>query len=495
MPKLSIITINLNNVEGLQKTIESVCSQTFTDYEYIIIDGGSTDASRYLIKRYENKLVYWVSEIDSGIYNAMNKGILKAKGEYILFLNSGDYLADQNVLWVMLNNKKKNIDLIYGNLLRTFPDGHSDCIRMPASLNCDFMFNKVLCHPVTFIRRKLFCKYGLYDESLQIVSDWAFFLKVVVFYNVKTLYKDVSVSVFSMDGISSKSDNQEIIERERQVVSDNLRREAELKTLNKLKKMLRGAVRVCKRKLKGARAKVLILNKFRLTIFQLLFPKKIPIIINSFNRLECLKKLIERLTAMGYSNIIILDNNSTYPPLLEYYATLTHKIIFLKKNYGHTALWESNIIKNFKHGYFVYTDPDILPVETCPDNFISYFLKLLLKYPAYKKVGFGLVITDLPENYPLKQKVIRWESQFWEKQIEKGVFIAQIDTTFALYSPNFTSNIYTKEFYSSLRTGGKYLARHLTWYASPEVKTNEEIFYEQSANYSASWIIDPLNRY
>ena len=98
LPKLSIITVNLNNKAGLQKTIESVFSQTFTDYEYLVIDGGSEDGSKELIKKYENKFVYWVSEKDKGIFNAMNKGILKASGEYLLFLNSGDYFYDSAVL-------------------------------------------------------------------------------------------------------------------------------------------------------------------------------------------------------------------------------------------------------------------------------------------------------------------------------------------------------------------------------------------------------------
>ena len=98
MPKLSIITVNLNKAKGLQKTIESVIFQTFTDYEYIIIDGGSTDGSKQIIEQYADKITYWVSEPDSGIYNGMNKGIKVAKGEYCLFLNSEDYLLSNEIL-------------------------------------------------------------------------------------------------------------------------------------------------------------------------------------------------------------------------------------------------------------------------------------------------------------------------------------------------------------------------------------------------------------
>ena len=101
-PKLSIITVNLNNAAGLQKTIESVINQTFTDYEFIIIDGGSTDSSLEIIKQYANKITYWVSEPDNGIYNGMNKGIGQADGEYCFFLNSGDWMIENNTLYKFL---------------------------------------------------------------------------------------------------------------------------------------------------------------------------------------------------------------------------------------------------------------------------------------------------------------------------------------------------------------------------------------------------------
>ena len=112
-PKLSIITINLNNAAGLRKTIESVVNQTFTDYEYLIIDGGSTDGSVEVIKEFADKITYWVSEPDKGIYNAMNKGILKARGEYLQFLNSGDWLVDNEVLFRVFSLNHFE-DILYG---------------------------------------------------------------------------------------------------------------------------------------------------------------------------------------------------------------------------------------------------------------------------------------------------------------------------------------------------------------------------------------------
>ena len=116
--KLSIITVNLNNCDGLQKTIDSVVSQTFKDFEWIVIDGGSTDGSKELIEQYADHFTYWVSEPDKGIYNAMNKGIRVAKGDYLQFLNSGDYLYDRTTLEKCLL-PQNNADVIYGNLYLT----------------------------------------------------------------------------------------------------------------------------------------------------------------------------------------------------------------------------------------------------------------------------------------------------------------------------------------------------------------------------------------
>ena len=111
--KLSIITVNLNNLEGLKKTYESVVCQTFTDYEWLVIDGGSTDGSREFIEQHQDKFAFWCSEPDKGIYNAMNKGIVRAKGEYLNFMNSGDCFACENTLTGVLGKPRK-ADALYG---------------------------------------------------------------------------------------------------------------------------------------------------------------------------------------------------------------------------------------------------------------------------------------------------------------------------------------------------------------------------------------------
>ena len=114
--KLSIITVNLNNRDGLQKTIDSVICQTFRDFEWIVIDGGSTDGSKELIEQYADHFAYWVSEPDKGIYNAMNKGIKVAKGEYLQFLNSGDSLWNETTLQGVVPFFSGTTDIFYGDV-------------------------------------------------------------------------------------------------------------------------------------------------------------------------------------------------------------------------------------------------------------------------------------------------------------------------------------------------------------------------------------------
>lgn len=216
IPKLSIITINYNNLEGLQKTVESVVNQTWQEFEYIVIDGGSTDGSASYIESQKDNIDYWVSEPDKGIYNAMNKGIAKASGEYLLFLNSGDHLNDATVL------KKNNIflkgqDLIYFNI-KEIRDNSFRIKKCPEVITFAYMVKDSIPHQSAFIRKSLFEKIGLYDEKLEIVSDWKFFLIALGKYNASYLYVDDFFSTFYFDGISSDKTNYQKMLEEKKLV-------------------------------------------------------------------------------------------------------------------------------------------------------------------------------------------------------------------------------------------------------------------------------------
>lgn len=212
--KLSIITINRNNAEGLHKTIESVFKQTYTDFEYIIIDGASTDDSVEIIKQHANIITCWVSEPDKGIYNAMNKGILKAEGKYLLFLNSGDWFVDENVVGDFCKFECDE-DIVSGNIIFN----GNKVWNSPELKDLDFsvFFNNTLPHPGTFIKSKLFKIHGLYNENNKIISDWEFFLKCLILNKCTYCHIDRIISNFDNTGISSQNYMQNIIHQEKEV--------------------------------------------------------------------------------------------------------------------------------------------------------------------------------------------------------------------------------------------------------------------------------------
>ncbi|MDR2593218.1 MAG: glycosyltransferase [Fibromonadaceae bacterium] len=220
MIKLSIITINRNNANGLKQTLASVAEQTFKDFEHIVIDGASTDDSVDVIKKFPH-IAYYVSESDNGRYDAMNKGIKQAKGEYCLFLNSGDYLASQTVLeQVFLNSF--NEDIIYGNILFKNLEGSIQKIAKPKDFSISFFIEDTFGHPSSFTKTELLIKLKGYRTDMSIVSDWAFFLEAIYVYGASYKYLPIFISVFITDGICSDTNNIPLIQAEREKVWKDL---------------------------------------------------------------------------------------------------------------------------------------------------------------------------------------------------------------------------------------------------------------------------------
>lgn len=215
-PHISIITINKNNLEGLKKTIKSVIGQTWKNFEFIVVDGGSTDGSKEYLQKNDLKIDHWVSETDKGVYHGMNKGIKLAKGEYLLFLNSGDHFFTNQVL---AENYEffKDYDLIYFNL-KMIGENQEFIANYPSKLRFSHFVEDTLPHPSTFIKSELFKLVGFYDEKLSIVSDWKFFLNSVCKYNCTYLKINSILSIYYLDGISSKSENSDLVASERKKV-------------------------------------------------------------------------------------------------------------------------------------------------------------------------------------------------------------------------------------------------------------------------------------
>lgn len=222
--KLSIITVNLNNAVGLELSLKSLFEQTFTDYELIIIDGGSTDGSVEVIKKYEAPLnppkggksenfrLRWVSEKDKGIYNAMNKGIEMAKGEYCYFLNSGELFCNNEVLQTIFQ-QSPTASFIFGNAVLVY----DKVLRVEKFNNMSFstLYADTICHQASFIKRSMFATHGFYDEQLKIVSDWKFYFECIALNTETVVYMDVNIVFHDMYGVSITQTDLLIEERKR----------------------------------------------------------------------------------------------------------------------------------------------------------------------------------------------------------------------------------------------------------------------------------------
>ncbi len=237
--KLSIITINYNNAEGLRKTLASIASQTYRDIEHTIVDAASTDGSVDVIRDYESAnrssvhplTIVWSSKKDKGIYNGMNIGIQRATGDYIQILNSGDILAANDVTERMMNalytvhstpyTENGFPAILYGNMIKKdYTTGKIIGTSGEVEYSLRQYYNSTMNHDCCYIRRDLFEIYGFYDENLKIVSDWKWFLQAIGLGHVKPIYVDIDVTIFDANGISEA--NLKLRNRERRQVLEEL---------------------------------------------------------------------------------------------------------------------------------------------------------------------------------------------------------------------------------------------------------------------------------
>ena len=241
--RLSIVTINYNNADGLRKTLASVAAQTYRDIEHIIVDGGSTDGSVDVIKEYVDNVerinelknerirVIWSSEPDGGVYAGMNKGIRKASGDYVWILNSGDCAATPDVLKRMISainslninslNVTENVPILIGNILPVYSGRRVESGKRkvesgkpePIDVSMLTFYSGTVPHDAAFVRRELFEKFGYFDEKMKICADWKLYLDMIALGGVQPWYVDIDVVLFDMSGISNTNNELRLAER------------------------------------------------------------------------------------------------------------------------------------------------------------------------------------------------------------------------------------------------------------------------------------------
>jgi hypothetical protein len=211
----------------------------------------------------------------------------------------------------------------------------------------------------------------------------------------------------------------------------------------------------------------------------------IPVIIVNYNRLTSVISMVETLRSWEVEKIIILDNESSYPPLLDWYKTVDFPVHPVMENLGHLAPWFSGFVDRYDTRYYAVTDPD-LDLSAIPKDGIGRLIRGLELRPDVQKCGFGIEIDDLPDGFPLKKEVQDWEAPFWQKPWGDGYYEAPVDTTFAVYEKGRPTD-HSLMNIPCLRTDSPYLVRHLPWYLTPETVTDEDRFYFHSCATYCHW--------
>ena len=215
--KVSIITVTYNAEKTIENSIKAVISQTYNDIEYLIIDGGSTDRTVSIIEKYKDKIAYFVSETDNGVYNAMNKGITASTGEILYFINANDYIFDENVIKETVEAfKKTKVDMIFGNMSFIDDEGTEKERKSYATADMFFLTQECICHQGIFYRRKVFDICGLYNENYHLMADHDLNMKIIMNKKLKVGYFDRVVSKFTLGGLSNSAVTLTILNKEKE---------------------------------------------------------------------------------------------------------------------------------------------------------------------------------------------------------------------------------------------------------------------------------------
>lgn len=505
---LSIITATYNAAGILPQLLDSLVSQTCQDFEVIIQDGGSEDKTAAIVATYTDRLdLIWNSEPDNGIYDAWNKALPRIRGEWVLFLGADDKLYGEEVVAktrCCIHEAKlaRHVDeeLLFasGGVVVTSAEGTP--LRYISGRGDGSVASlRTMAIPVPF--PGLFIHSSLlngraFNASLRIAGDFEFLCRTWT-HDASGIRLPYLVTSMRCGGLSDRPEHDAVTFRE---ITDavqkyygtawtDARRRLYRKTqlISWLWRYFPGfaeKLQACVRAVRKKGRRVTDIASAKLPGFS---PETVPVFIVSFNRLRYLKQLVTWLERNGFSNIIIVDNNSTYEPLVKYLASLPHRVVMLQENLGHLAVWKcGQFAKILKNEYFIVTDPDVLPIADCPEDAVMHMYTCLMAYPQITKCGFSLLIDDLPSEHPMRETVLGVEKPYWEHPLPDGSgYFALIDTTFALYRPGIAPE--APEWFEGIRLAPPYAARHCPWYDDPDSTEDEAVFYRNNIQVRSSF--------
>ena len=512
-PTVSILMPTRNAGQYLAEALESILGQTFSDYEFLVIDDASTDDTVEILQRYADERIRLLEGPGRGLAAALNYGIKTAKGRYIARMDADDVAAptrlEKQVAYLDHNPEIG----VCGTIFQEFMFGDAIHDHMENVRYADLLSGCYIGHPTAMFRRKLFLEHDLfYDESLKYSEDyelWGRAIRVTGLGNVpENLLKyrrheesasrvhvgemtklDIDIKFAMIAHICGGLSEEKESCLKRMLAGEPLgNKPAEDLASTLLENLRRPELCSGLELFAFLQSCQAFSAEFTGSILEATLAET-PFFVISFNQLTYLQKIVAFFEEYKIKNVQVIDNNSTYPPLLEYLRTIPFTVHRLDKNYGHMVLFEHEQFKEIiDNKYFVLTDPDIIPVEECPADFLRIFMELLLRHPGKNKVGFSLKIDDLPRHYELRENVLAWESRFYAKGFAYNgltVYDAPLDTTFALYRPR--KEWRTSDFYAAIRTGEPYAARHLAWYKNLRLLTEEDAHYRATDAGSSNW--------
>jgi hypothetical protein len=214
--------------------------------------------------------------------------------------------------------------------------------------------------------------------------------------------------------------------------------------------------------------------------------RPVKVFINNRDRLTWTRGLAETVAREPRCEVVIVDNASTYPPLLDWYEQCPFRVVRLTRNLGHEAPWESGVVADEAGPLYAVTDPD-LDLSGVPGDWLDVLASGLATYPVVAKVGLSLAISDLPVDVPLRREVLEWEGTAWTNRLDERFWIARVDTTFALYAGARVRTGQPRWRDRALRAAPPYTARHLPWYLTSESITDEERYYLRHSAARSHW--------
>lgn len=497
IPKVSVVLPVYQTPETyLRETIESILVQTYTNFEFLILDDCPEKSVESIVKSYSDKRIrYYKNTQNLGIASSRNKLIDLSQGEYLAVIDHDDIaLPERLQKQVSFLDSHPKVGVV-GTWYERFPNKKiNKKFIVNSQIERDLMFNCSILHPSSMIRKAVLVENNIrYEPEFTPAEDYALWCRLIgktEFANIPEVlqrYRDYEKNTSKKQAAQMKQASvciHKILEQKH----PKLMTEAQSK-ISHIRFL--GIPLITKRQYGGV-SKYKILGLFKIKKQDSIFLKSasdIPIYIISFNRLSYIKQLVEILEKYHLYNIHIIDNASTYPPLLEYLKKTPYTVHHMKKNYGHTVFFDAPDFKSIRENeYYVLTDPDVIPVEECPSDFMDYFYHLLEKYPKYNKVGFSLKLDDIDDDTDYKRTVKGWEKQFYKSKInffQPYLYNSYIDTTFALYRPQ--KKWQTKNFYKAIRVSFPYEAKHLPWYKDLSKPSDEDIFYSNSDIGSGNW--------